>query len=425
MSDTRLSKAISPNFYDLHKQLKQGQNEKGEQITEVWCKGGRGSTKSSFLSCEILLGLSKDKNAHAFVSRRYDNELRDSVFGQMQWAANKLQIDHIWRFMKSPMEAVNKNTGQKIIFRGVDNPLKAKSINLGFGYIKYFWGEEVDQYGGMEELRNILQSLFRGTEQHQIAFFSFNPPKSARSWVNQEVKTPKSGRIVHHSDYRAVPVEWLGERTIIEAEHLKETNESAYRHEYLGEEVGTGLEIFNNVEIREINDDEINTFDQIDQGLDFGFAVDPLCFLRTYYSRKKRELYIFHEIAGIGITNRVLSNMMPVEYKNQMTIADSAEPKSIHELHVDFGWRIKGAIKGPGSVEHGIKWLQDLDKIVVDPVRCPLSSKEFVNYALEVNRQGDIISKYPDKDNHAIDSCRYSQENAIGSKSQKMSVSFY
>jgi phage terminase large subunit len=410
MSDIRLTNAISPNFYDLHRRLKIGKTDNGENITEVWAKGGRGSCKSSFFSLEILLGLSKDNQAHAFVSRRYDNELRDTVFGQIQWAASKLQLDHIWRFTKSPMEGINKKTGQKILFRGVDNPLKAKSINLGFGYIKYFWGEEIDQYGGMEELRNIIQSLFRGTDEHQLAFFSFNPPKSARSWVNQEVKIPKKGRIVHHSDYRAVPVEWLGERTIIEAEHLKQTNESAYRHEYLGEEIGTGLEIFNNIELREITEEEINTFGQIDQGLDFGFAVDPLWFGRMYYNTKKRELYIFYEFSGVGISNRVLNEKTPDEYKTLGTTADSAEPKSIHDLNNDFGWRITPAVKGPGSVEHGIKWLQDLSKIVIDQSRCPRAAKEYTNYALEVNRQGEIISKYPDKDNHSIDGTRYALE---------------
>lgn len=396
----RLSQLIAPSFHDIHKQVKIG------TVEELWCKGGRGSTKSSFLSIETLLTLQKDPKAHAFISRRYDNELRDSVFGQMQWAAHKLQLDHIWRFMTSPMQAVNQVTGQKILFRGVDNPIKAKSINLGFGYIKVFWAEEVDQYGSLEELRTITQSLFRGEGTGQMAFYSFNPPKSARAWVNAETKVPKQGRVVHSSDYRTVPKEWLGERFLIDAEHLRKTNEAAYRHEYLGEEIGTGLEVFNNVKIREIKDEEIKTFDQIRQGLDFGYAIDPVSFGRMNYDRKKRTLYIFRELHGIGIGNRAFFDKLTAEERRLLTIADSSEPKSIDELK-GYGMNIRGAVKGAGSVEHGIKWLTELEQIVIDPTRCPAHAKEFVNYALELNRQGEVISRYPDKDNHCIDETRY------------------
>jgi phage terminase large subunit len=411
-AEVNLDENISPAFVDLHCDIVEN------LVSEVWCKGGRGSTKSSFISIEILLGLSKDRNAHAFVSRRFENELRDSVFGQMQWAANKLKIDGIWRFMTSPMQAVNRETGQKILFRGIDNPYKAKSINLGFGFIKYSWAEELDQYGGMEELRVIMQSIFRGEGSGQIAFFSFNPPKSARSWVNTESKIEKTGRIVHCSDYRSVNPEWLGDRFLADAEHLRIVNQDAYRHEYLGEEIGTGLEVFNNIELRAISDDEIKSFQNIRQGLDFGYAVDPVCFGRMDYDRKKRRLHIFNELSGIGIGNRALSEKMMPEWKRAITIADSSEPKSIDELKLDYGWNVRGAKKPPGSVETGIKWLAELEKIVIDPTRCPLAAKEFINYALEINRQGEVVSRYPDKDNHSIDMVRY----ACGDDVNRVSV---
>lgn len=400
----KLSEIIAPSFHEIHKQIKSGSAQ------EVWCKGGRGSTKSSFLSIETLLTLQKDPKAHAFISRRYDNELRDSVYGQMQWAAHKLNLDHIWRFMVSPMQAVNQVTGQKILFRGVDNPIKAKSINLGFGYIKVFWAEEVDQYGSMEELRTIMQSLFRGEGSGQMAFFSFNPPKSARAWVNAETKIKKAGRVVHSSDYRTVPAEWLGERFLADAEHLRKTNEAAYRHEYLGEEIGTGLEVFNNIKIDEITDAQVSSFDQIRQGLDFGYAVDPVSFGRMHFDRKKRTLYIFRELYGIGVGNRALFDRLTPEERRTLTIADSAEPKSIDELK-GYGMNIRGAVKGPGSVEHGIKWLSELERIVIDPARCPNAAREFVNYALELNRNGEVISRYPDKDNHFLDQTRYALQD--------------
>lgn len=399
-----LTDIIGPAFYEGHKLLKAG------ELEEVWEKGGRGSLKSTWISVEIMLGLVRDPKAHAFISRRYDNELRDTVFGQMQWAARALGIDGIWRFMTSPMQAVNLHTGQKILFRGIDNPIKSKSINLGFGYIKYFWAEECDQYANMEEIRVILQSLFRGTGQGQVAFFSFNVPKSARSWVNIETKIEKPGRRVHHTTYLEANPEWLGERFLTDAEHLKKVNEAAYRHEYLGEEVGTGLEVFNNVTLRTITDEEIKEFCHIRQGLDFGYAVDPVAFGRMEFDAKKRRLFLFREVSGVGIGNRALFDRLTEQERHEQTIADSAEPKSIDELK-GYGMRLTGAKKGPGSVEHGIKWLSELEEIVIDPVRCPLAAKEYVNYALETTRGGDIISRYPDKDNHMIDMTRYALAN--------------
>lgn len=411
--EVRLSALIAPDFRELHKTLK------SSSPAEVWCRGGRGSTKSSFLAIQVLLGLTKDPEAHAFISRRYDNELRDSVFGQVMWAANKLGIAHLWRFMTSPMQAVNLMTGQKVLFRGVDNPLKAKSINLGKGYIKYFWAEEVDQYGGMEEVRSILQSVFRGEGGEKIALFSYNPPKSARAWVNQEVRIEKPGRIVHTSDYRTVPPEWLGARFIAEAEHLKAVNTTAYEHEYLGVEIGTGLEVFANIETRRITDEEKTGFGELRQGLDFGYAVDPLCFVRMYFDAKKRTLWIFEEIAGIGISNRAFAERASLDHRRTLTRADKAEPKSIDELRNDYGFKIVGAEKPPGSVEHGIKWLADLERIIIDPVACPLAAKEFVNYALETTRGGEVVSRYPDRDNHAIDAVRYGLQDEIASRPRK------
>lgn len=398
-----LDRVIAPSFYELHNDMKKGLN------VEYWLKGGRGSTKSSFVSVEILLGIVSDPEANAIVFRRYQNELRETVYGQIEWAANKLEIAHLFRFQVSPMQIIYIPTGQKIVFKAADNPKKIKSINLGRGYIKYAWFEEIDQFGGIEEIRNILQSLFRGEDKKRISFYSFNPPKSAKSWVNQEVKVKKVGRRIHHSTYLSVPREWLGELFITEAEHLKTVNENSYRHEYLGDEVGTGLEIFTNVIIREITIDEMAIFDNYRQGLDFGYAVDPLAFERMHYDKKRRKVFYLDEISGINLFNRTFYEKAS-KYNDIMTIADSAEPKSIAELK-DLGMRIKGAKKGKGSIEYGIKFLQDMNEIIIDPNRCPRAAKEFVNYALEMDRNGEVKSRFPDKDNHTIDTSRYALED--------------
>lgn len=402
-----LKKLLAPSFYDLHHALK------ADAYDEHWLKGGRGSTKSTFISIQILLGMLRDPQANAVIFRRYQNELRDTVYGQLEWSAAKLGIGHLLKFQVSPMQIVFA-TGQKIIFRAADNPRKLRSINLGRGYIKYAWFEEVDQFGGMAEIRNIMQSLFRGGDQRRISFFSYNPPKSGRSWVNQEVRVPKPGRRVHHSDYRDVPKSWLGERFLADAEHLREVNETAYRHEYLGEEVGTGLEVFTNVVTEAIDPATIAHFDQIRQGLDFGYAVDPLCFERMHFDRRRRRLYLFDEIQGINLFNRTFFEKAQAKgYHATLTTADSAEPKSVDELR-SFGMVIQGARKGPGSVEFGIKSLQDLEAIVIDPMRCPLAAKEYINYALEMDREGNAMSRFPDRDNHSLDSTRYALENDFG-----------
>jgi len=399
-----LPKLLATSFHELSTDFTEGRH------IEYWLKGGRGSTKSSFTSIKVVDGLLRDPDAHAVVLRRYGNELRDTVFGQLTWAITKMDIEELFRFQYAPMQIVYLPTGQKIIFKGADKPKKMKSLNLGKGYVKYCWMEEVDQFAGMEEIRNILQSLFRGEDENKIriSIYSYNPPKSGRSWVNQEARMPKPGRRVHHSDYRDVPRHWLGERFLADAEHLRQTNETAYRHEYLGEEVGTGLEVFTNVTLETLGQ---NGWDQIRQGLDFGYAVDPLCFERMHYARKKHRLYLLDEIKGINLFNRTFyERVKEKRYDRELTIADSAEPKSIDELE-SYGMKIKGAVKGPGSVEYGTKWLQDLEQIIIDPGNCPLAAKEFINYSLETDRSGEVKSRFPDKDNHSIDSSRYGCED--------------
>jgi PBSX family phage terminase large subunit len=394
--EIRISQLIAPAFYDLHEEFKQ------DAYREYWLKGGRGSTKSTFAGIEVMLGLLRDPLSNAVCFRRYSNELRDTVYGQMNWSIGKIGAEDYFVMGVNPMQILYKPTGQKIMFKGADNPHKLKSLNIGKGYVKYALFEEVDQYAGMSEIRNIIQSVFRGDDKNRTSLYIYNPPKSGRSWVNQEVKIPKDGRRVHHSDYRDVPAEWLGQSFIVEAEHLQRTNEIAYRHEYLGEEVGTGLEVFNNVTLEPI---DASGFDNIRQGLDFGYAVDPACFVRMHYDSTRRRLYIFDEVSGIGLFNRELWDKVS-HWNDTETIADSAEPKSIDELR-SYGMKVKGAKKGPGSVEFGIKFLQDLEQIVIDPATCPRAAKEFINYALEMDRAGEVRSRFPDSDNHVIDCCRY------------------
>lgn len=416
MMKVKLSGLIAPSFYCVHKAIKEN------LYTEYMLKGGRGSTKSTFASVEIILGIMRDAQkseyTNAVALRKVKDTLKDSVYEQLEWAIDKLGVSDKWKCTKSPMEMVYLPTGQKILFRGADKPKKIKSTKVKKGYIKYIWYEELDEFYGPEEIRTINQSLMRGGEKF-IVFYTYNPPKSSRSWVNQEAKIQKAGRLVHHSDYRSVPVEWLGSIFLVEAKHLEKTNEMAYRHEYLGEETGTGLEIFRNVTLRKITDEEIKVFDRIRQGLDFGYAADPVAFEKMHYDKTRRKLYLFYEFSGLQISNRKLHNSIN-EHTSHMTIADSSEPKSIAELK-SYGMRIKGAKKGPDSVDYGIKFLsEEIEEIIIDPERCPRAAKEFINYALETDKNGEVISTYPDKDNHTIDAVRYALEDDMRQASIKI-----
>ena len=402
----RLSDLIAPSFYDLHWDIKD------ELYTHYWIKGGRGSTKSSFTSVEIIRGMMADVNANALCIRKIANELKDSVLEQLLWAIDKLEVGHLWKHKLSPMELIYLPTGQKILFRGADKPKKLKSTKVAKGYIKYIWYEECDEFNGMAEIRTINQSLIRGGEHTQV-FYTYNPPISRNNWVNEEVMVPAKNKRVHESTYLSVPVAWLGEQFIEDAEDLKQRNERAYKHEYLGEAIGTGGNVFENLDIREIPDDEIATFDRIYRGIDWGWYPDYNRYVEMYYSVPKRELYIYGELSAQKASNEGWYQML-IDYgvtSADTITADSAEKKSISDLY-QFGLKhIKPAIKGPKSVDMGLKWLQALNKITIDPKRCPYTSGEFMRYEYERNKNGEIITGYPDKDNHSIDATRYALED--------------
>lgn len=360
------------------------------------------------------MGMMADPDANAVILRKVKETLRESVFEQMLWAIDKLNVSHLWHESLNPLSITYKPTGQKIIFKGADKPKKVKSSKFRRGYAKFIVYEEVDEFNGMADIRTINQTLVRGGDDIQV-IYAYNPPQSQNNWVNTEVDQQKlrTDTLVHSSDYRTVPAEWLGEQFIADAEHLKQTNPKKYEHEYLGIVTGTGAEVFTNVTLREMPDTEVGTFDKIRRGIDFGFAADPTHYTENYYDKARKRLFIFAEIHKPGMKNRTIAEAVKKINKiNGWITGDSAEPRTIAELN-DYGLRIVGAKKGPGSVEHGIKWLQDLNEIIIDPVRCPNTAREFKGYEIERDSHGNLKGTYPDKDNHSIDSTRYSLEDEM------------
>lgn len=402
-----LTSLIAPAFYKVHQDIKQ------ELHTHYVLGGGRGSTKSSFVSVELVKGIMEDPEANAIVYRKVGDTLRESVYPQLIWAIESLKVSDEWSYSVSPLRLTYRPTGQMIVFKGLDDASKSKSIKVAHGYLKYLWFEEFDQFDGMEEIRKVQQSVMRGGPKF-IVFKTYNPPKSMNNWVNQEVLVEREDTLYHHSDYLSVPVEWLGQTFIDEAEELKRTKPKAYEHEYLGKAVGTGGQVFENVVVRRITDDELSVFDKIRQGLDFGYGGDPLAYEKMHFNKTQRKLYIFGEIYQVKLGNRQFAEKVRAfNPHNHVIVADSEDPRSIADLR-DRGLNIIGAKKGPGSVEHGILYLsEEIDEIIIDPYRCPNTAREFTSYELEKDKFGNFKGSYPDKNNHSIDAVRYGLEDAM------------
>ena len=392
---------ISPAFAESHRAVKNG------EINELVEKGGRGGAKSSFLSVEIILEILKHPEIHAVVFRKVGNTLRSSVYAQICWAIAALGLTRKFKCTVSPMECVYLKTGQKIMFFGMDDPGKVKSIKVAFGYIGIAWFEELDQFDGPEQIRNIEQSVFRGGA-YSMCFKSFNPPAMARNWANQYVLESKAGKLVHHSTYLTTPPEWLGPRFLADAEHLKATNMTGYRHEYLGEVVGSGTQVFENLRIEKISTEQIESFDRITNGVDWGWYPDPWAWNRMHYDAARKTLYLFDELTRRRTSNadtgKLILDRIP---EGELVIADSAEEKSCSDYR-SYGISCRGADKGPGSVNYSMKWLQSLKAIVIDPERCPDTVKEFSEYEYERDaKTGEVLQGYPDAANHHIDAVRY------------------
>ena len=303
------------------------------------------------------------------------------------------------------MQYTYKPTGQKIIFRGLDKAKKTKSIKIKRGYFKYLWFEELDEFAGIEEIRTVQQSVLRGGSQF-IVYKTFNPPISRSNWANVYVSEPRVDSYRHKSDYRSVPTEWLGQQFIDDAEHLKKTNPRAYEHEYLGLPVGLGTNIFDLLEIRTITDEEIQKYQSIYQGQDWGWYPDPKAFIRLAYVPNKEKVVLLDELGGCKIRNAAMADeIKKKQYDDYVIYCGVDEEESIVDFR-DAGLPARRAIVTPGSRKYTFEWLQ-CRTLVIDPERTPRAYKEIINYEHEVDSNGEVIADYPDGNDHWIDSIRY------------------
>lgn len=388
-------------------------------------KGGRGSGKSFIIPMRIMLDI-MEYPVSALGVRKVQNTILKSVYANFKGAANAMGVRHLFRFVDSKLEITYKPRGNKIYFAGADDSDKIKSIKDADFPLAIMWIEELAEFKNEDEVTTIENSVLREELEGKIAnfsmrkrvypfdysfYYSYNPPKRRQSWVNKKYESSfiDANTYVDHSTYLGNP--YLSKKFIEEAENVKKNKPMKYRWEYLGEAIGSGVVPFDNLQIEagSITDEMVANFDNIRNGNDFGYATDPLAFVRWHYDKKKNGIYAIDEIYGVKISNRELAKKLHEKgYQNDEIFSDSAEPKSNAELVNEHGIRnIKGVKKGPDSVEYGEQWLDDLDFICIDPLRTPNIAKEFENIDYQTDRDGNPKPRLEDKNNHTIDATRY------------------
>jgi phage terminase large subunit len=385
----------------------------------VVCKGGRGSGKSSDIA-HILIQLLMRYPINGVGIRKFDNTIELSIFEQIKWAISEQGVTHLFKINKSPMRITYIPRGNYMVFRGAQEPERIKSLKSANFPFAFAWIEELAEFKTEDEVTTITNSLLRGELGNGLFykfFYSYNPPKRKQSWVNKKYETQfqPNNTFVHHSTYLDNP--FISEQFKEEALATKERNLKKYEWEYLGKAIGSGVVPFDNLKFREITDEEYKAFDNIRQGQDYGYATDPYSFVRWHYDKTRRKIYAMDEYYGLKISNKQSAEWVVKKgYSQHMTTSDSAEPKSIAEQK-QYGMRVKGAKKGPDSVEYGERWLDDLVEIVIDPKRTPNIAREFENIDYQTDRDGNPKAKLEDKDNHTIDATRYAFEDDMKRKS--------
>ena len=391
-------------------------------FTDFWLKGGRGSTKSSFVSICIVLLVMGNPNANAVIVRRFTNTLRDSVFNQMLWAISILGLESWFKATKSPMELVYLPTGQKIVFRGMDDPLKMKGVKFTKGYCAIQWFEEIDQIETWENVSSALRSFRRGGDTFWT-FYTYNPPRVLWSWVNKKAleMERRDGCLVHHSTYLDVIdggcADWLGSQFIEDAEYERDAHPKHYEWEFLGKSTGTGGNVFENLVAREITDAEIMTYDNHRNGVDWGWFPDPWRLVRCEWQPGNGRLIIFDEASATKTTPQDTALIVrerltfpdtengQAYYHDERVLCDDANPSDV-KVYRDNGIRAFSAEKG-NMRKASYRWVAGLREIVIDPKRCPLTYEEFALCEYAKDRDGNWLDDFNDGNDHSIDAVRY------------------
>lgn len=383
------------------------------------CKGSRASKKSKTTALWYIVNMMKYPQANTLVVRKTFRTLKDSCFTELKWAVHRLGVDAWWEFKQSPLEATYKPTGQKIYFRGLDDPLKVTSITVDVGVLCWAWLEEAYEVMKEDDF-NILDESIRGGVPDGSGLFkqwtiTFNP-WNEHHWLKKRFfdAPPDPDILALTTNYMCN--EWLDAADIKVFEDMKKRNPRRYAVAGLG---GWGIvdglvyenwkeESFDHTSdaFRKEHPNLISAF-----GLDFGYTNDPSTLFCGLLDLDNKQLFVFDEMYEKGLSNkRIAEKIKEMGYGKERITADSAEPKSIDELK-SLGLRIKGAMKGKDSIKNGIQWIQDLE-IVIHP-RCVNFITEISNYTWDTDKYGTKLNIPIDDFNHLMDAMRYALEKHI------------
>lgn len=383
-------------------------------------KGSRASKKSSTQALKAIIEIVENPTVNWLVVRKVERTLRDSCFAQLKWAIHRLQLDRYFKCSTSPLEITYVPTGQKILFRGLDDPLKVTSITVEVGSLCRLWIEEAYEITSEEAFDRLDESI-RGQlpkgMYHQVVL-TFNP-WSDRHWLKKRFFDESSGNVLAMTT-NYMCNEFLSESDLILFEEMKK-NPRRYRTAGLGEwGIVEGL-VFENWEEQAFDVNEVSKRPNVKSafGMDFGYVNDPSTLFCGLVDTVAREIYVFDEMYEKGMSNEdILRKVTEMGYAKERIKADSAEPKSIAYLRKAGLRNIRAAKKGPDSIRAGISLIQDY-KIIVHP-RCVNFLTEISNYTWDKDKFDNMVNKPIDDFNHLMDAMRYAMEEFDGRKGVRL-----
>ena len=378
----------------------------------VVCKGSRASKKSKTAALWHIVNIMQHPGANALVIRKTERTLRDSCYADLKWAINRLGVDSYWKATLSPLELVYLPTKQRIIFRGLDDPLKLTSISTECGSICFVLIEEAYEITKEEDFDFIDESI-RGELPDGLwkRITIILNPWSESHWIKKRFfDNPDDDVLAMTTTYKIN--EFLDQADLKLFEKMRVNNPRRYKTAALGEwGISEGL-IYENFIEEDFDISEIKkrTNAKVCFGLDFGYVNDATALFCGIIFEQEKLLYVFDELYEKNLSNeKIAEKIFKMGYSKEKIIADSAEPKSIDRLY-DLGIRgIKAARKGKDSIVNGIDYLQDF-KIIVHPI-CVNFLLEIQNYAWQTDKNGKQINKPIDDFNHLMDAMRYATED--------------
>lgn len=372
------------------------------------CKGSRASKKSKTTALRIIYNMMKYDQSNTLVVRKTYRTLKDSCFTDLKWATKRLEVESLWEFKYSPLEATYLPTGQKILFRGLDDPLKVTSITVEYGYLCWAWLEESFEITSEKDFDTLDESIRGELPPHlwKQWMITFNP-WNEHHWLKKRFFDAENNHDILAITTNYKCNEWLDDADLRLFENMKKNNPRRYQVAGLGNwGIVEGL-VYENWKEEEFTLDQVIYCDSVD-GIDFGYTNDPAAVFIGFIDTEHKKIYVWDEIYKKGLSNkRLYEEIESSHYQKKSYTADCAEPKSIDELR-GYGLRVEKSQKGKDSIMHGIQYIQDFE-IIIHP-RCVNFITEIGNYTWDEDRLGNKINRPIDDFNHLMDAMRYAVE---------------